>query len=62
MNYQQVYSVVCSVSLLRLHRSCSRDPTEAVLGRVKKLGLIFKENYTKNSEGTPGSHIGNAAT
>lgn len=50
---------LCFVTLLlRLCRSCSRDPTQAVLGRVKALGLTFKEHYTKSTEDTTGSHIG----
>ncbi|XP_075880767.1 retinoblastoma-like protein 1 [Nelusetta ayraudi] len=46
-----------SDGLLHIFRSCSRDPTQAVLGRVKALGLTFKEHYTKSTEDTTGSHI-----
>lgn len=41
-------------------RSCSRDPTESILTRVKTLGQTFKDHYTNDSEDTPGSHIGTA--
>ncbi|XP_017158750.1 retinoblastoma-like protein 1 [Poecilia reticulata] len=40
-----------------LCRSCSRDPTDSILARVKTLGQTFREQYTNNSEDTPGSHI-----
>ncbi|XP_069568786.1 retinoblastoma-like protein 1 [Brachyistius frenatus] len=43
--------------LNNIFRSCTRDPTEAVLARVKTLGQTFKEHYTNDSEDTPGSHI-----
>uniref|UniRef100_A0A8C3AG46 Retinoblastoma-like protein 1 n=1 Tax=Cyclopterus lumpus TaxID=8103 RepID=A0A8C3AG46_CYCLU len=37
--------------------SCSRNPSESILGRVKTLGQTFKEHYTNDSEDMPGSHI-----
>uniref|UniRef100_A0A3P9PND2 Retinoblastoma-like protein 1 n=1 Tax=Poecilia reticulata TaxID=8081 RepID=A0A3P9PND2_POERE len=40
-----------------LYLSCSRDPTDSILARVKTLGQTFREQYTNNSEDTPGSHI-----
>ncbi|XP_047438939.1 retinoblastoma-like protein 1 [Mugil cephalus] len=43
--------------LMQIFKSCSRDPTDAILARVKTLGQTFKEHYTKDSEDTPGSHI-----
>uniref|UniRef100_A0A3P8WXZ0 Retinoblastoma-like 1 (p107) n=1 Tax=Cynoglossus semilaevis TaxID=244447 RepID=A0A3P8WXZ0_CYNSE len=43
--------------LVQIFRSCSRDPTETVLTRVKTLGQTFKEHYTKDSEDSPASHI-----
>ncbi|XP_059185663.1 retinoblastoma-like protein 1 [Centropristis striata] len=43
--------------LMQILKSCSRDPTESVLGRVKLLGQTFKEHYTNDSEDMPGSHI-----
>ncbi|KAM4583235.1 retinoblastoma-like protein 1 [Fundulus diaphanus] len=46
-----------SENLLQIFKSCSRDPTESVLARVKTLGQTFKEHYTNDSEDTPGSHI-----
>lgn len=39
-------------------RSCSRDPTDSILARVKSLGQTFREHYSKDSEDSPGSHIG----
>ncbi|XP_026205258.1 retinoblastoma-like protein 1 [Anabas testudineus] len=46
-----------SDQLMQIFKSCSRDPTESVLARVKTLGQTFKEHYTKDSVDTPGSHI-----
>ncbi|XP_076003457.1 retinoblastoma-like protein 1 [Genypterus blacodes] len=46
-----------SEQLLQMFKSCTRDPTESILSRVKTLGQTFKEHYTNNSENTPGSHI-----
>uniref|UniRef100_A0A667XAV7 Retinoblastoma-like protein 1 n=1 Tax=Myripristis murdjan TaxID=586833 RepID=A0A667XAV7_9TELE len=46
-----------SEQLLQIFKSCSRDPTESILTRVKMLGQNFKEHYTNDSEDTPGSHI-----
>ncbi|XP_034442628.1 retinoblastoma-like protein 1 [Hippoglossus hippoglossus] len=43
--------------LMQIFKSCSRDPTDSILSRVKTLGQTFKEHYTKDSEDTPGSHI-----
>ncbi|KAM9408624.1 retinoblastoma-like protein 1 isoform 2-T2 [Pholidichthys leucotaenia] len=46
-----------SDNLINIFRGCSRDPTDAILARVKTLGQVFKERYTSDSEDTPGSHI-----
>lgn len=46
-----------SENLAQILKSCSRDPTEALLNRVKTLGEIFKQHYTKDSEEAPGSHM-----
>ncbi|CAN9512595.1 unnamed protein product [Ophioblennius macclurei] len=46
-----------SDALMTIFKSCSRDPTESIVGRVKTLGQTFKEHYTNDSEDTPGSHI-----
>ncbi|XP_071329153.1 retinoblastoma-like protein 1 isoform X2 [Trachinotus anak] len=43
--------------LMQIFKSCSRNPTETILARVKTLGQTFKEHYTNDSEDTPGSHI-----
>ncbi|XP_058487921.1 retinoblastoma-like protein 1 [Solea solea] len=43
--------------LMQIFKSCTRDPTDSILSRVKTLGNTFKEHYTKDSEDTPGSHI-----
>lgn len=40
------------------YRSCSRNPSESILARVKKLGQTFREHYSLGSEDTPASHIG----
>ncbi|KAK7915754.1 hypothetical protein WMY93_011515 [Mugilogobius chulae] len=47
-----------SDNLLQIFKSCSRDPTDSILSRVKSLGQTFKEHYTNDSEDSPGSHIG----
>ncbi|KAM7401570.1 hypothetical protein PAMP_016876 [Pampus punctatissimus] len=46
-----------SEQLMQIFKSCSRDPTESILARVKTLGQTFKEHYTNDSGDTPGSHI-----
>ncbi|KAJ8344323.1 hypothetical protein SKAU_G00316520 [Synaphobranchus kaupii] len=46
-----------SEQLLHIFRSCSRDPTEAILSRVKSLGEMFRQHYTRNTEEQPGSHM-----
>ncbi|KAK2861594.1 hypothetical protein Q5P01_001127 [Channa striata] len=43
--------------LMQIFKSCSRNPTESILARVKTLGQTFKEHYTNDSEDTPGSHM-----
>uniref|UniRef100_A0A8C3G845 Retinoblastoma-like 1 (p107) n=1 Tax=Cyclopterus lumpus TaxID=8103 RepID=A0A8C3G845_CYCLU len=48
-----------SEQLVQVFRSCSRNPSESILGRVKTLGQTFKEHYTNDSEDMPGSHIVN---
>ncbi|KAK5934670.1 hypothetical protein CgunFtcFv8_015045 [Champsocephalus gunnari] len=46
-----------SENMLQVFRSCSRNPTESLLARVKTLGQTFKEHYTNDSADMPGSHI-----
>ncbi|KAM4613036.1 retinoblastoma-like protein 1 [Polymixia lowei] len=46
-----------SEHLMQIFKSCSRDPTDSILTRVKTLGQTFKQHYTNDSEDTPGSHI-----
>nr|XP_057911502.1 retinoblastoma-like protein 1 isoform X2 [Doryrhamphus excisus] len=46
-----------SEQLMQIFKSCSRDPTESIVSRVKALGKTFKEHYTNDSEDSPGSHI-----
>uniref|UniRef100_A0A3Q3F9Y3 Retinoblastoma-like 1 (p107) n=1 Tax=Labrus bergylta TaxID=56723 RepID=A0A3Q3F9Y3_9LABR len=46
-----------SEHMMQIFKSCSRDPTESILSRVKTLGQTFKEHYTNDSEDMPGSHI-----
>ncbi|KAJ3602793.1 hypothetical protein NHX12_030541, partial [Muraenolepis orangiensis] len=46
-----------SEQLLSIFRSCSSDPTETILSRVKTLGQTFKDYYTRDTDNTPGSHI-----
>ncbi|XP_019716014.1 retinoblastoma-like protein 1 [Hippocampus comes] len=46
-----------SEQLLRIFKSCSRDPTESIVSQVKMLGQTFKEHYTNDSDHSSGSHI-----
>ncbi|XP_030635756.1 retinoblastoma-like protein 1 isoform X1 [Chanos chanos] len=46
-----------SDTLLHIFSSCSRNPTESILGRVKTLGEKFKQSYTKTWQDMPGAHI-----
>ncbi|KAK0136810.1 Retinoblastoma-like protein 1 [Merluccius polli] len=46
-----------SEQLISIFKSCSSDPTETILSRVKTLGQTFKDHYTRNTDNTPGSHI-----
>ncbi|TNM89208.1 hypothetical protein fugu_005463 [Takifugu bimaculatus] len=46
-----------SENLMQIFKSCSRDPTESILARVKTLGKTFKEHYALDSEDMPTSHI-----
>ncbi|XP_020784066.1 retinoblastoma-like protein 1 isoform X2 [Boleophthalmus pectinirostris] len=46
-----------SENLLQIFKSCTRDPTDGILARVKTLGQTFKEHYTNDSDDSPGSHI-----
>ncbi|XP_051932242.1 retinoblastoma-like protein 1 [Hippocampus zosterae] len=46
-----------SEQLLRIFKSCSRDPAESIVSQVKMLGQTFKEHYTNDSDHSSGSHI-----
>uniref|UniRef100_A0A8C9VJR1 Retinoblastoma-like 1 (p107) n=1 Tax=Scleropages formosus TaxID=113540 RepID=A0A8C9VJR1_SCLFO len=46
-----------SEALLQIFKSCSRDPTETVLERVKCMGETFRQQYTKHTEELSGSHM-----
>ncbi|XP_062852818.1 retinoblastoma-like protein 1 [Trichomycterus rosablanca] len=46
-----------SDALLQIFKSCSRDPTEAIINRVKTLGDTFKQGYTKQTDDFPEPHI-----
>ncbi|KAJ8260374.1 hypothetical protein GJAV_G00181390 [Gymnothorax javanicus] len=46
-----------SEQLLQVFRSCTRDPTEAILSRVKSLGETFRQHYTRSTDEQPGSHM-----
>ncbi|XP_047669885.1 retinoblastoma-like protein 1 isoform X2 [Tachysurus fulvidraco] len=57
---QSMVSGLCnspSDALLQIFKSCSRDPTEAILNRVKKLGETFKQAYTKQADDLQGAHM-----
>lgn len=44
-------------TLLQIFKSCSCDPTEAILNRLKKLGEAFKQAYTKQTDDLQGAHM-----
>ncbi|XP_031423817.1 retinoblastoma-like protein 1 isoform X2 [Clupea harengus] len=46
-----------SEALLNIFKTCSRDPADIIQNRVKTLGETFKQNYTKQSDNMPGSHM-----
>ncbi|KAF5899342.1 retinoblastoma-like protein 1, partial [Clarias magur] len=46
-----------TATLLQIFKSCSRNPTEAILNRVKKLGETFKQAYTKQTDDLQGAHM-----
>ncbi|MGH0174432.1 UNVERIFIED_CONTAM: hypothetical protein FKN15_072051 [Acipenser sinensis] len=46
-----------SEQLLQIFSSCSRDPSETILNRVKSLGETFRHHYTKDTDEQPGSHM-----
>ncbi|XP_060775164.1 retinoblastoma-like protein 1 isoform X2 [Neoarius graeffei] len=57
---QSMVSGLCNVptnDLLQIFKSCSPDPTEAILNRVKQLGETFKQAYTKHADDLPGAHM-----
>ncbi|XP_038662651.1 retinoblastoma-like protein 2 [Scyliorhinus canicula] len=48
-----------SEKLLQIFRSCSRDPTQSVLNRVKEMGEIFCHHYTQSTKDHSGFSIDN---
>ncbi|KAF7711357.1 retinoblastoma-like protein 1 [Silurus meridionalis] len=57
---QSMVSGLCNAptdALLQIFKSCSRDPTEAILNRVKKLGETFKQAYTRQTDDLQGAHM-----
>ncbi|KAM9799168.1 retinoblastoma-like protein 1 [Syngnathus typhle] len=46
-----------SEQLLHIFKSCSRDPTESIVNRVKALGHTFRKEYTDDADHSSGSHI-----
>ncbi|XP_059507643.1 retinoblastoma-like protein 2 isoform X1 [Stegostoma tigrinum] len=46
-----------SEKLLQIFRSCSRDPTQSVLNRVKEMGEIFCHHYTQSTKDHSGFSI-----
>ncbi|NP_001124082.1 retinoblastoma-like protein 1 [Danio rerio] len=46
-----------SDALLQIFNSCSRNPTESILNRVKTLGEKFKQAYTNPTDDLPGAHM-----
>uniref|UniRef100_A0A671SRC1 Retinoblastoma-like protein 1 n=1 Tax=Sinocyclocheilus anshuiensis TaxID=1608454 RepID=A0A671SRC1_9TELE len=48
-----------SDALVHIFNSCSRNPTESILNRVKTMGERFKQAYTKPTDDLPGAHMKN---
>ncbi|XP_067324237.1 retinoblastoma-like protein 1 isoform X2 [Anolis sagrei] len=46
-----------SEQLLTIFESCVRNPIENIMNRVKEIGEIFCQNYTRSTDDQPGSHI-----
>ncbi|XP_051751948.1 retinoblastoma-like protein 1 [Ctenopharyngodon idella] len=46
-----------SDALVQIFNSCSRNPSESILNRVKTMGEIFKQAYTKPTDDLPGAHM-----
>uniref|UniRef100_A0A671SPC0 Retinoblastoma-like protein 1 n=1 Tax=Sinocyclocheilus anshuiensis TaxID=1608454 RepID=A0A671SPC0_9TELE len=46
-----------SDALVHIFNSCSRNPTESILNRVKTMGERFKQAYTKPTDDLPGAHM-----
>uniref|UniRef100_A0A673GI36 Retinoblastoma-like protein 1 n=1 Tax=Sinocyclocheilus rhinocerous TaxID=307959 RepID=A0A673GI36_9TELE len=46
-----------SDALVHIFNSCSRNPTESILNRVKTTGERFKQAYTKPTDDLPGAHM-----
>ncbi|XP_042319452.1 retinoblastoma-like protein 1 isoform X2 [Sceloporus undulatus] len=46
-----------SEQLLAIFESSIRNPTEKIMNRVKEIGEIFCQNYTRSTDDQPGSHI-----
>ncbi|XP_077459439.1 retinoblastoma-like protein 1 [Stigmatopora argus] len=46
-----------SEELMRIFKSCSRDPTEAIASQVETLGRTFKEQYASDCDQSAGSHV-----
>lgn len=51
-------NAMLSLCFFPFFRSCSLDPTEAILNRVKKLGETFKQAYTEQTDDLQGAHMG----
>ncbi|TRZ01222.1 hypothetical protein DNTS_006048 [Danionella cerebrum] len=46
-----------SEPLIQIFTSCSRNPAESILNRLKSLGEKFKQAYTKPTDDLPGAHM-----
>uniref|UniRef100_A0A9J8A0W5 Retinoblastoma-like 1 (p107) n=1 Tax=Cyprinus carpio carpio TaxID=630221 RepID=A0A9J8A0W5_CYPCA len=46
-----------SDAMVQIFNSCSRNPTESILNRVKTMGERFKQAYTKPTDDLPGAHM-----
>ncbi|XP_055504409.1 retinoblastoma-like protein 2 isoform X1 [Leucoraja erinacea] len=46
-----------SEKLLHIFRSCSRDPTQSILNRIKEMGEIFCHHYTQSTKDHSGYSI-----
>nr|XP_034979199.1 retinoblastoma-like protein 1 isoform X2 [Zootoca vivipara] len=46
-----------SEQLIAIFESCIQNPVETIMNRVKEIGEVFCQSYTRSTDDQPGSHI-----